>query len=109
MWRMQENYKFRLTGETFNGKPDHIRWVQRDGNWYQAKWIDYNYEAEHMRRGVSGTGFFTPNFGMNEWHPIDIKDIYKAQAHNPRLTMYLPTPDGGQFVLDPKRPMATAP
>lgn len=106
---MQENYKFRLAGETFNGAPDHVRWVQRDGNWYQAKWVDYNFEAEHMRRGVSGTGFFTPNFGMNEWHPIDIKDIYRAQADNPRLTMYIPNPFGGQVVLDNKHPTVSAP
>lgn len=108
-WRMQENYKFRLTGETFNGAPDHTRWVQRDGKWYQAKWVDYNFEAEHVRRGVSSTGFFTPNFGLGEWHPIDIKDIYRAQADNPRLTMYVPTPSGGQVVLNPKRPGVSAP
>jgi hypothetical protein len=102
--KMQENYRFRMTGETFNGAPDHTRWVQRDGNWYQAKWVDYNFEAEHVYRGVSGTGFFTPNFGLGEWNPIGIKDIYRAQADNPRLTMYVPTPSGGQIVLDPKRP-----
>ncbi|WP_155924873.1 hypothetical protein [Mycolicibacterium sp. CBMA 234] len=82
--------------------------LQRDGKWYQAKWVDYNFEAEHVYRAVSGTGIVSPNFGTGEWKPIGIKDIYRAQADNPRLTMYVPTPSGGQIVLDPKRPGLTA-
>jgi len=48
-WTLQEAYRFRVVGERFNGAPGHVRWVQRDGRWYQAKWIDYDFEAEHVR------------------------------------------------------------
>jgi hypothetical protein len=94
-----------VTGETFNGAPDHVQWVQRDGNWYQAQWVDYNFEAEHLHQL---TGNMSLPWGMDDWQPIGIKDIYGIQVDNPRLPLYVPNPFGGQIFLDPKRPGVSA-
>lgn len=102
---VQEAYKFRLTGEHFDGSPDHVRWVQRDGSWYQAKWIDYDLQAEHITRPAYH-GVELP-IGLNHWQPMSIHDIYAAQAHNPRLTMYVPDSCGQPFVISSKTPSAS--
>ncbi len=110
-WTMQEEYKFRLVGEGFNGAPDHTRWIQRDGKWFQATWVGYDFEAEHVRALVphnDGAGYPTMPWGQNEWNPINIKDIYGIQVRNPRLPLYLPNPGGGQFELPVGRPAAVA-
>lgn len=101
-WTMQEAYRFRVTGEGFNGAPDHVRWVQRDGMWYQATWIGYDLEAEHVRAMVphnDAAGYPMIRWGENDWKPIDIKDIYGIQVDNPRLPLYIPNPFGGQHHL----------
>ncbi|MET4432658.1 EspA/EspE family type VII secretion system effector [Mycolicibacterium sp. 624] len=103
---LKEAYKFRVTGETFNGAPDHVQWVQRDGMWHQAQWVDYNFEAEHLRQLVGNISM--PPTGLDRWQPIDIKDIYAIQVDNPRLPLYVPNPFGGQVMLDPKRPAVSA-
>ena len=104
---MQEEHRFRLVGEGFNGASDHVRWVQRGGQWYQETWIGYEFEDEHVQVMVphnSGSGLGMKPWGQNEWNPIDIKDIYKLQVENPRLPLYLPTPDGGRFEIPTNRP-----
>lgn len=98
---LKEGYKFRVTGETFNGAPDHVQWVEKGGMWYQAQWVDYNFEAEHIRQLVGNIS--APPMGLNQWEPINIKDIYGIQVDNPRLPLYVPNPFGGQVFLDPKR------
>jgi hypothetical protein len=102
---LQEAYRFRVTGEHFDGKPDHVQWVERNGTWYQATWVDYSFEAEHVQQMA---GKISIPWGMNDWAPVDIQDIYAKQVDNPRLTMYIPNPYGGQVVLDPNRPGASA-
>lgn len=106
-WSLQEAYRFRVVGEGFNGAPGHVRWVQRDGTWYQAKWIDYDFEAEHVRALVphnDAEGYGLKPWGMNKWNPIGIKDIYKLQVNNPRLSLSLPTPIGGAFQMPASTP-----
>ncbi|WP_165612859.1 hypothetical protein [Mycolicibacter sinensis] len=106
-WTLQEAYRFRVVGEGFNGAPGHVRWVQRDGKWYQAKWIDYDFEAEHVRALVphnDAEGYGLKPWGMNKWNPIDVKDIYQLQVHNPRLSLSLPTPVGGAFQMPASTP-----
>jgi len=44
------------------------------------------------------------SLGDHSWNPIDIKDIYRLQADNPRLTLYVPDPSGSVLELDPDRP-----
>jgi hypothetical protein len=108
---MQEEYRFRLVGEGFNGASNHVRWVQQDAKWYQAKWIDYDYQAEHVTAVVphnSFGGLPTLPFHQNEWRPMSIKDIWAAQAHNPRLTFYLPDISGNPYVISPKTPGMSA-
>ncbi len=39
---------------------------------------------------------------------MGIKDIYRLQVTNPRLSLYLPDPGGGQFELPAGRPVAAA-
>ena len=107
----QEAYKFRLVGEGFNGTPDHIRWIQRDGKWFQAAWVDYNFEAEHITKTQFHNRLAAlPSYpkGLDDWKPMDIKDIYGLQVKNPRLSLYLPDPGGGQFDLPAGRPVAVA-
>lgn len=103
---LQEAYRIRVVGESFSNADGHVRWVQRDGMWHQAQWVDYQLEAEHVRQA---TGKISVPWGFNDWSPIDIKDIYRIQVENPRLTMYVPTPAGGVFELDPMRPGASVP
>ena len=104
----QEQYRFRLVGEHFSGAADHVRWVQSDGKWYRAQWIDYDFQAEHviLPQGNTGLTGGLPQFpiGLQEWHPISIKGIYAAQAHNPLLTMYVPDICGQPYVLSSKVP-----
>lgn len=103
---LQEAYRFRVTGEGFHNADGHLRWVQRDGNWYQAQWIDYDLEAEHVRQF---TGNISLPVGFNDWDPIDIKEIYRLQVENPRLPLYIPSPTGGVLELDPTRPTVSRP
>lgn len=101
-WTLQEAYRFRVTGEGFNGDPSHVRWVERDGRWFQATWVDYELEAEHVRAMVphnDAAGYPMIRWGENDWKPIDIKDIYGIQVDNPRLPLYIPNPVGGQHHL----------
>lgn len=98
-WTMQEAYRFRVTGEGFNGDPSHVRWVEQNGKWYQATWVDYDLERERVTALVphnDGGGYPTLHWGQNKWEPIDIKDVYQIQARNPRLPLYIPNPFGGQ-------------
>ena len=101
-WTLREAYRFRVTGEGFNGDPSHVRWAERDGKWYQATWLDYELEAEHVRAMVphnDAAGYPMIRWGENDWKPIDIKDIYGIQVDNPRLPLYIPNPFGGQHHL----------
>ncbi|MGV0834026.1 EspA/EspE family type VII secretion system effector [Mycolicibacterium thermoresistibile] len=109
-WTMQEAYKFRIAGEGFSGAPDHVQWVQRNDKWYQATWISYDFEAEHVRSMIphnDAAGYMRIPLGLNEWRPIDIKEIYRTQIDNPRLTLYLPTPLGGTYELPADQPRAS--
>lgn len=103
---LQEAYRIRVVGESFSNAEGHVRWVQQDGMWHQAQWVDYQFEAEHVHQA---TGKISMPWGFNDWNPIDIKDIYRIQVENPRLTMYVPTPAGGILELDPMRPGASVP
>ncbi len=110
-WTIQEAYKFRLVGEGFNGAADHVRWIQRDGTWFQATWVDYDFEAElttmfKHHNGLEGLAGLPK--GRNEWNPMNIKEIYGLQVTNPRLSVYLPDPGGGQFELPAGRSVAVA-
>jgi hypothetical protein len=109
---LQEEYKFRLVGEHFNGSENHVQWMQRDGKWYQAQWIDYDLQAEHITipKGNVGLTGGLPQIpiGLNDWRPMSIKDIWAAQAHNQRLTMYIPDPCGQPYVISPKTPGMSA-
>ncbi|QUR66006.1 hypothetical protein [Mycobacterium spongiae] len=110
-WTMQEEYRFRLVGEGFDGASDHIRWIQRDGNWYQATWVGYDFEAEHVTALVphnSAGGYMPVIRDQNHWNPIGIKDIYGIQVDNPRLPLYLPNPFGDQYELPTNRPRVVA-
>ncbi|GAB3237065.1 hypothetical protein GCM10027535_48640 [Mycolicibacterium hippocampi] len=98
---VKEAYRFRVTGEGFSNDAGHVRWVQRDGAWYQAQWITHDLEAEHLFHFESKVPFTK---GFNDWDPIDIKDVYRLQADNPRLTLYVPDPSGSVLELDPDRP-----
>lgn len=98
---MQESYEFRVTGEGFSNGDGHLRWVQRDGSWHQAQWIDYDLEANHLQQL---TGNVSVPLGDHSWEPIDIKGIYHLQVDNPRLTLYIPDPSGSVVELDPNRP-----
>jgi hypothetical protein len=82
---LQEAYRFRVTGEHFDGEPDHVQWVERNGTWYQATWVDYSFEAEHVQQMAGKISF---PWGMNDWAPVDIQDIYAKQVDNPRLNPY---------------------
>lgn len=103
---MQESYEFRVTGEGFSNGDGHLRWVQRDGSWHQAQWIDYDLEANHLQQL---TGNVSVPLGDHSWEPIDIKDIYHLQVDNPRLTLYIPDPSGSVLELDPNRPAVSGP
>lgn len=103
---LQEAYRFRVVGESFTNAEGHTRWVQRDGLWHQAQWVGHYLEAEHVRQA---TGKISVPWGFNNWEPIDIKDIYRIQVDNPRLPLYVPSPDGSVLELDPKRPGMSAP
>ncbi|ABM14837.1 EspA/EspE family type VII secretion system effector [Mycolicibacterium sp. jd] len=103
---LQESYEFRVTGEGFRDGDGHLRWIQRDGSWYQAQWIDYELEANHLQQL---TGNVSVPLGDHTWEPIDIKDIYQLQVDNPRLTLYIPDPSGSVLELDPDRPAASGP
>ena len=101
-WTMKEAYRFRVTGEGFGGQPSHVRWVQREGKWYQANWVSYDLEAEHVKAMVphnDAGGYPTIPWGSNQWSPIEIKDIYAIQVENPRLPLYVPDPSGGQLTI----------
>ncbi|WP_157517026.1 hypothetical protein [Mycobacterium sp. MS1601] len=90
---LQEAYRLRITGQSFDGSAEHVRWIHEDGRWYQAKWVDYQFEAEHLTKVVTEQdlgGLSIPAVGLGEWEPITIQEIYNAAAHNPRLTMYIP-------------------
>ena len=76
-----------------------MRWVEQNGKWYQATWVDYDLERERVTALVphnDGGGYPTLHWGQNKWEPIDIKDIYQSQARNSRLPLYIPNPFGGQ-------------
>lgn len=103
---LQEAYRFRVTGESFDDTDGHVRWIQRDGSWHQAQWIDYSFEAEHVGQA---TGKISVPYGFNSWEPIGIQEIYRLQVENPRLTLYVPSPAGGLMELDPARPGVSAP
>lgn len=103
---LQEAYRFRVVGETFTNTDGHVRWVQREGSWYSAQWVDYAFEAEHVGQA---TGKISVPYGFNSWEPIGIQEIYGLQVDNPRLTLYLPSPTGGVLELDPNRPGVSAP
>jgi hypothetical protein len=116
---LQEGYRFRITGESYNGAADHTRWVQENGQWHQAKWIDYQFQAEHTQM-VKPTGdleSLNPGpWGQNSWKPISIQDIYGIANRNPRLTLYVPDICGQPTVLGadapariPGVPVMTAP
>lgn len=65
-----------------------MRWVEQNGKWYQATWVDYDLERERVTALVphnDAGGYRTLHWGQNKWEPIDIKDIYQSQARNPRL------------------------
>ena len=48
-------------------------------------------------------------WGINDGDPINIRDIYKIQVDNPRLTLYVPDRHGSQLELDLKRPGVSVP
>lgn len=90
---LQEAYRLRITGQSFDGSAEHVRWIQEDGRWYQAKWVDYQFEAEHLTKVATEhdvAGLSLPAVGLGEWEPITIQEIHNAAAHNSRLTMYIP-------------------
>ncbi|MFV8262736.1 hypothetical protein ACNQR9_05535 [Mycolicibacterium peregrinum] len=97
-WNLQEAYRFRVVGEGFNGAAGHAQWVQRDGNWYPATWVGYQFEAEHKYVLIpqnDGAGLMRPFWGAGVWEPIEAPDIGRAWAANPSLHLYIPNPYGG--------------
>lgn len=108
-WNLREAYRFRMVGEGFNGSPEHTRWVQRDGNWYSASWVGYDFEAEHQYLLVpqnDGAGLLRPAWGAGVWKPTDMAGIYQAYADNPRLPLYIPDRYGGIHEFPGKTPGA---
>ncbi|MCG7611281.1 hypothetical protein MHN83_28300 [Mycobacterium sp. CnD-18-1] len=108
-WIGSEGYRFRVVGEEYNGSPAHTRWIARDGTWYPATWVDYQYEAEHIIQFAPQNdmaGVPPIRLGLGEWNPTDITEIYQARADNPSLTMYIPNPFGGMHQLSPSDPGA---
>ncbi|MDF2826253.1 MAG: hypothetical protein K0R68_3661, partial [Mycobacterium sp.] len=86
-------YRLRITGQSFDGSTEHLRWIQEDGRWYQAQWIDYQFEAEHLtmaktEQDLAGLSF--PPIGLHDWQPITIQEVHNAAASNSRLTLYIP-------------------
>lgn len=105
----QEGYRFRVAGEEYDGSPQHTQWVQRDGNWYPATWVEYKFESEHIIQFTpqnDNAGLTPIRLGMGDWNPTDITAIYQAQADNPGLTLYVPNPFGGTHQLSPSDPSA---
>ncbi|CAN5718665.1 hypothetical protein BH10ACT9_BH10ACT9_43800 [soil metagenome] len=106
----QESYRFRITGQSFDGSAEHMRWIQEDGMWYQAKWVDYQFEAEHVRMAKfeqNLEGIPTIPWGMNEWKPITIEQIHHVAAQNLRLTLYIPDLCGPPVVIGAGAPSLT--
>ncbi|ANW65664.1 hypothetical protein BCA37_20735 [Mycobacterium sp. djl-10] len=116
---LQEAYRLRITGQSFDGSAEHVRWIQEDGRWYQAKWIDYEFEMEHvqtMKFEQDLAGLPSLPTGLNDWQPTTIQQIHEAVARNPRLTMYIPDLCGPPVVIGsgsqpiiPGLPTATIP
>lgn len=99
---LQEAYRFRVIGERFTGSAEHVRWIQHDGNWYQAAWVSYDFEVEHQYRSAAhndAAGFPPITWTNKDWEPIGIKEIYEIQSRNPRLPLYVPNPSGGSLPL----------
>ncbi|MCG7608828.1 hypothetical protein BKG60_05165 [Mycobacterium syngnathidarum] len=97
-WNLQEAYTFRVVGEGFDGAAGHAQWVQRDGNWYPATWVGYQFEAEHKYVLIpqnDGAGLMRPFWGAGVWAPIEPRDIGRVWATNPSLHLYIPNPYGG--------------
>ncbi|MCV7067943.1 hypothetical protein H7H51_23635 [Mycolicibacterium farcinogenes] len=108
-WNLRGAYRFRMVGEGFNGSPEHMRWVQRDGNWYPATWIGYEYEVEHQYVLIpqnDGAGLLRPAWGAGVWKPTGMAGIYQAYADNPRLPLYIPDRNGGIYQFPGKTPGA---
>jgi hypothetical protein len=106
----QEAYKFRIVGQSFNGSPSHVRWVQgQGGKWHPAYWITYDFQAEHLlyvKMNGDLAGLQPPPFGMNQWKPVSITDIYRVAHNNPALTLYLPDICGPVTVVGDDLPSA---
>ena len=78
--------------------------------WYQAKWVDYQFEAEHVRMAKfeqNLEGIPTIPWGMNEWKPITIEQIHHVAAQNLRLTLYIPDLCGPPVVIGAGAPSLT--
>ncbi|MBN3455061.1 EspA/EspE family type VII secretion system effector [Mycolicibacterium sp.] len=110
-WSVNEAYRFRVVGEGYDAGPNHTRWVHRDGSWYPANWVGYDFEAEHqvvVKPNNDGAGLPFGQDGAGRWNPINIDDIYKIQVDNPQLPLYIPNPFGGHVYLDPNTAGATS-
>lgn len=100
----QEAYTFRWVGESFNpDAPGHVQWVQKDdGNWYRARWIDYQFEQEHRRQIGAPGAPNAPSMGANQWKPISIQDIYKVHNYSPNVAINIPDLCGQQITIPPR-------
>lgn len=104
---LQEVYRFRAVGEHFTDAPGHVRMVHENGKWYEAKWVEYEFEAEkltYIKMQEDLGGLQTPPSGNNVWAPVDMKEIYRVANNNPRLTLYLPDNCGNLTLIGADAP-----
>ncbi|MCB9441111.1 MAG: hypothetical protein H6523_12795 [Mycolicibacterium sp.] len=103
----KEAYRFRITGESFNPTAEHVQWVQQDGKYYMAQWIDHDLQVEHTTV-FSGTGSLAgmpqPVTGLNQWSSIDIAGISGILATHPSMDLYVPGINGSSQMIGPNMP-----
>lgn len=110
--RLQESWQFRLVGESFNGSPDHMRWVRDNGQWYPAKWVDYRFTGIQQRAIATETDLLDPfnNMGVaGRPQPLSIQDIYRISGQNTRLTLSIPDICGPPTIIGSDAPSTTIP
>lgn len=112
---MQEQYRFRISGEDFTG---YTRMV----NGQQQQWVQYTYDAQRYTQVSFGGDAWAPK-GANElgkepggvisgglaginpppkispWQPISLPQVASLSAANPNVTYYIPNGCGGQFTF----------
>lgn len=110
--RLQESWQFTVAGESFNGAPNHMRWVRDRGKWYRAKWVDYRFTGSHQLSIATETDLLDPFNYMKvpgRPRPLGIQDIYRISGQNTRLTLNIPDICGPPTVIGSGAPATAVP